>query len=95
MQLLSLVLAAGLIVAMPYTIELPSITIDLYPTLLSTFVNTTMKSTASFADQTTSTISAMYPTLTPSATSGNNYTNGSIGACGPGIGSCPSYLCCR
>jgi hypothetical protein len=47
MQFLSVALAAGLSVAMPYTIQFPSITIVLHPTFSSTIVNNTMKPTTS------------------------------------------------
>jgi len=80
---------------MPYSIEFPSITLDLHPTLSPAVVNNTMNHTTSFSNQTTSMTLAIHPTLSPSTTSGNNYTNSSLGACGPGIGSCPSGLCCR
>jgi hypothetical protein len=95
MQFLSVALAAGLSVAMPYSIEFPSITIDIHPTFPSTVVNNTMDPNTSFSNQTTSMTLAIHPTLSPSAISANNYTNSSLGACGPGIGSCPSGLCCR
>jgi hypothetical protein len=95
MQCLSVALVAGMSVAIPYAIEFPSITIDLFPTLSATVANNTMTSVASFSNQTTSVTLTIYPILSSSATSSNNYTNISIGACGPGIGSCPPELCCR
>lgn len=94
-QFISIVLAAGLSVAMPYSIEFPSITLDLHPTFSPAVVNNTMNHTTSFSNQTTSMTLAIHPTLSPSTIPGNNYTNSSLGACGPGIGSCPSGLCCR
>ena len=94
-QFISVVLAAGLSVAMPYSIEFPSITLDLHPTFSPAVVNNTMNHTTSFSNQTTSMTLAIHPTLSPSTTLSNNYTNSSLGACGPGIGSCPSGLCCR
>lgn len=80
---------------MPHSIEFPSITLDLHPTFSPAIVNNTMKSTASVSNQTTSMTLAIHPTLSSSANTRNNYTNSSLGACGPGIGSCPSGLCCR
>ncbi|KEQ77888.1 hypothetical protein M436DRAFT_69049 [Aureobasidium namibiae CBS 147.97] len=79
---------------MPYSIEFPSITLDIHPTFSPAVVNNTMNPTTSFSNQTTSMTLAIHPTLSPSTTSGNNCTNSSLGACGPGIGSCPSGLCC-
>jgi hypothetical protein len=95
LQYLSVALAAGMSLAIPYSFKFQSITIDPFPTTSSTVVNNTKKSVASFFNQTTSMILAFPSTISPSSASSNNYTNSSIGACGPGIGSCPSDLCCR
>ncbi|CAD0081928.1 unnamed protein product, partial [Aureobasidium vineae] len=88
--LIFIALVAGLSKAMPYSIDFPSITIDIRPTFSPNTVNNTILPFASFPNTTTSMTLAIHPTPSPSATS----INSSLGACGPGIGSCPSGLCC-
>ncbi|KAK6006883.1 hypothetical protein QM012_005891 [Aureobasidium pullulans] len=91
---MAVALAIGMSVAMPFSIEFPSITLDLNSTYSSAMFNNTTLPIASFSCLTTSMTVAISPTLSPSATLGNISTNSSLGACGPYFGSCPSGLCC-
>ncbi|KAH0367317.1 hypothetical protein KCU65_g4748, partial [Aureobasidium melanogenum] len=92
--LICVALLVGMIVAMPLSIEFPSITLDYSPTSLPTMFNNTTLSIVPSSTLTTTITITTNPSLFPSTTTINTSTNSSLGACGPGIGSCPFSLCC-
>ncbi|KAH0143211.1 hypothetical protein KCU67_g13669, partial [Aureobasidium melanogenum] len=91
--LICIALIIGMNVAMPLSIEFPSITLDLSPTYSPAMFNNTILSVAPSSTLTTNMTITIDPNL-PSTTTVNTSTNSSLGACGPGIGSCPFGLCC-
>ncbi|THY68637.1 hypothetical protein D6C97_00148 [Aureobasidium pullulans] len=88
----TIVLGASLCAAMPYSVDFPSITLDIHPTFSHNTIIKPAMPTFSFPNQTTSYTLAIHPTLR--AITNNNATSSALGACGLGIGACPTGLCC-
>ncbi|KAG9546585.1 hypothetical protein KCU71_g4986, partial [Aureobasidium melanogenum] len=91
--LICIALFIGMNVAMPFSVEFPSITLDLSPTYSPAMFNNTILSIAPSSTLTTNMTITIDPNL-PSTTTVNTSTDSSLGACGSGIGSCPFGLCC-
>ncbi|THW75371.1 hypothetical protein D6D18_09979 [Aureobasidium pullulans] len=89
----TIVLGASLCAAMPYSVDFPSITLDIHPTFSHNTIIKPAMPTSSFPNQTTSYTLAIHPTFR--AVTNNNATSSALGACGLGIGACPTDLCCR
>ncbi|THX85483.1 hypothetical protein D6D08_04360 [Aureobasidium pullulans] len=92
LRIKTIVLGASLCAAMPYSVDFPSITLDIHPTFSHNTIIKPAMPTSSFPNQTTSYTLAIHPTFR--AVTNNNATSSALGACGLGIGACPTGLCC-
>jgi hypothetical protein len=93
--IIALAAAASLSAALPYAPDLPTVTLDAYPTLSTMSGNNTAIAPAqpsySTNNQTTTLTLAVQPTMTPPT---STMVNSILGACGHDIGSCASGQCC-